>query len=160
MTLHVSCLTAYTVVQRLKVLGTSAELAVWSVVECSMYFCAACLVCLKPLYGRLPSLIRGHWTQTRQSRQPSNKAATVSPAPRFDGSWRNLGKGKGRDADSASHIVEVEFEEEEKVLPNPNACHVKENRAATTWDNIYINTTLEVASTVEEHSEEYRYTLA
>jgi len=46
---------------------TSSALITWTIVESGMYFSAACLVCLRPLYKKLPRWIRDRFVSLRDT---------------------------------------------------------------------------------------------
>ncbi|KAF1978044.1 hypothetical protein BU23DRAFT_654337 [Bimuria novae-zelandiae CBS 107.79] len=124
---------------------TSALLLVWTVVEAGMYFCAACLVCLKPLYGQLPRFIRDRWNHVEQAQYPSHEKGVSSPKSKMDKSWSKFGRMK--DSEFVSRILDAGAEEESIVLANLDL-HQSGSKVASPWNGIFVDRTAEVRSDV------------
>ena len=88
--------------------GAGTPLLTWTVVECGMYFSAACLVGLRPLFSRFPTWIARNLTSKDNSRHTYGASGLRSCSKRVPLKYVKPGNSRtpgSDDMDSLSHIV-------------------------------------------------------
>lgn len=124
-----------------------------------MYFCAACLLCLKPLTGRLPRSMKNRWTTIEPPYRSSRIHRTEAPVIKLKKKWTKYGSETEMATDSSSRIVE----EDHIMTQDAQASESERAKQLMTWNSITVDTTFEVSSVrKEEQSDdmEYRYSIA
>lgn len=132
----------------LTIIGTSSNLLAWTVVECGMYNAAASLICLRPLYGKIPRVIRqslGLHVSSKSTRSNRMPGATTIWSQKMDKRWIRMDPD---DAHSTVGIVQPQRENEAGDVELEERWPTNRPETSPALEPIRIDRTCEVSSAI------------